>query len=380
MPRSYFLYLYIFLLSQSIITSGCTHHLQMSGVLPSGASVSEIGNCDATAPFDLDMKGENIVFADGGLKIQNLISGRSRMICPDTPSALAWSPDGRRIAAAFSRENEGALRLYGFEGELQAEVKVSGNISSIAWRSTTEVLAMNIRVTHFSFGANITEALLQWDGVSDPKRLIFFDNTLKPSTVKQGKDYLIGRLTFKLSPLGDEVLFVNVIDPPLYPTYFRIMLHNIDSGKAREIAKVSLDSGGGAFLGAGESILFGDGEHQSQISDPWKDIILRTIPTPGREVAVSSGGRYMMLDGNLYFEGTRTASFQESCRSSFSGFGGHMAVECGDRLYLVSGLKEDLPAQFQSKEIARIKELHKLLSEGLITHQDYRRSLEKAAR
>ncbi len=378
MPRLYFLCLCIFLLLQCIITGGCTH-LQMRGVLPSGASVSDISNCDANAPFDLDMKGENIVFADSGLKIQNLVSGRSRMICPDTPSALAWSPDGRRIAAAFSRGKDGTLRLYGFEGELQAEVKVSGNISSLAWRSTTEVLAMNIHVTQFSFGANLTEALLQWDGVSDPKRLIFYDNTLKPSTVKLGKDYLIGRLTFKLSPLGDEVLFVNVLDPPLFPTYFRIFLHNIDSGKAREIAKVSLDSGGGAFLGAGESILFGDGENRSQISDPWNDIILRTIPTPGREVAVSSGGRYMMLDGNLYFEGTRTASFQEICRSDFSDFGGLMAVECGDRLYIVSGLKEDLPAQLQPKEIARIKGLRKLLSEGLITPQDYRRSLEKTA-
>lgn len=378
MPRSYFLYLCILLLLQSIITGGCTH-LQMSGALPSGASVSEIANCDASAPFDLDMKGENIVFADGGLKIQNLVSGRSRTICPDTPSALAWSPDGRRIAAAFSHGNEGTLRLYGFEGELQAEVKVSGNISSLAWRSTTEVLAMNICVVQFSFGANLAETLLQWDGVGEPKRLIFFDTTLKPSTTKQGNDHLISRLTFKLSPLGDEVLFVNVLDPPLFPTYFKVFLHNIDSGTAREIAKVSLNSGGGVFVGAGESILYGDGENRSLISDPRKDIMLRTIPTPGREIAVSSGGRYMMLDGNLYFEGTRTASFQESCRSKFSAVGGHMAVACGDRLYMVSGLKEELPAQPQPKEMARLKELRKLLSEGLITSQDYRRSLEKAA-
>jgi hypothetical protein len=378
MSRLYFFYLCVFLLVQCIVTGGCTH-LHMSGVLPSGASVSESGNCDANTPFDLDMKGENIVFADSGLKIRNLGSGRSRMICPDTPRALAWSPDGRRIAAAFSHENEGTLRLYGFAGELQAEVKVSGTISSLAWRSATDVLAMNIRVSQFSFGANLTEALLQWDGVSDPKRLVFFDNTLKPSTVNLGKDYLVSRLTFKLSPLGDEVLLVNILDPPLYPTYARVFLHNIDSGKAREIAKVSFNSGGGAFLGAGESILFGDGDNQSLISDPWKDIRLRTIPTPGREVAVSSGGHYMMLDGNLYFDETRIASFQENCRSKFSAFGGRMALECGDRLYIVSGLKEDLPSQLQTKEIARIKELRKLLSEGLITPQDYRRSLEKSA-
>jgi hypothetical protein len=378
MPRPCFLYLSIFLLLQSVITGGCTR-LQMSGVLPSGASVSEIGNCDAGAPFDLDMKGENAAFADGGLKIQNLASGRSRMICPDTPSALAWSPDGRRIAAAFSHENEATLRLYGFEGELQAEVKVSGTISSLAWRSTTEVLAMSIGVVQFSFGANLAEALLQWDGVGEPKRLISFDNTLKPSTTKQGKDHLTGRLTFKLSPLGDEVLFVSILDPPLFPTYLKIFLHNLDSGTAREIAKVSLDSGGGAFLGAGESILFGDGENRSQISDPRKDIIFRTIPTPGREIAASRGGRYMMLDGNLYFEGTLTASFQERCRSKFSAVGGHMALECGERLYLVSGLKEELPAQLQPKETARIKELRKLLSQGLITSRDYRRFLEKGA-
>jgi len=377
MSRISFLCVCIFVLVQCCIASGCTH-LQMNGLLPAGASVAEIGSCDANSPFELDMKGENIAFADGGLKIGNLRSGRTRLICSDTPCALAWSPDGKRIAAAFCRENGTKLRLFDYAGELQAETEVPGTVSNLAWRSATEVLAMNIVVRQFSFGANIAEALLRWDGVSDPQRLAFFDNTLKPTTMKQWKDNLMGRLTFRLSPLGDEVLLVNVIDPPLFPTYLRIILHNLGSGKSREITKVSLGSGGAAFLGAGESIVLGDGDNRTLVSDPWKGVTLRTIPTPGREVAVSSGGRYMMLDGNLFGEGIRIASFQDSCRSNFSAFGGYMAVRCGDRLSLVSGLQEDLSVRFQPKETARIIELRKQLSEGLITPQDYGRSLERA--
>jgi hypothetical protein len=115
------------------------------------------------------------------------------------------------------------------------------------------------------------------------------------------------------------------------------------------------------------------------VLDPWGDRVLRTIPTPGREIAVSSGGRYLMLDGTLYREGARTVSFPEICKGLFSNTGGRLAMECDSRLYIISGLEEDLPAQLESGENARLKELKKWLSEGLITFQDYRRSGKRTA-
>jgi hypothetical protein len=86
-----------------------------------------------------------------------------------------------------------------------------------------------------------------------------------------------------------------------------------------------------------------------------------------------------MLDGTLYREGARTVSFPEICKGLFSNTGGRLAMECDSRLYIISGLEEDLPAQLESGENARLKELKKWLSEGLITFQDYRRSGKRTA-
>jgi len=349
----------------------------MNGVLPPGATVADIGRCDAHAPFDLDAKGEKIAFADGGLIVHTVGSGRSQTISPDSPCAVAWSPDGKRIAAAFQRDNAGSLRIYGVEGGVQAEVDVPGRIAGLAWQSATKVLALDVRITQFSFGTNLAEVILEWDGAGKPKELVSLDSTLRPTTMKQLESVFMRGLSFSLSPQRDEILYAGVNDPPAFYPYQRIVLHNLESGKGREIAKVSLGSGGGTFLGTGEAVLLGDGESESKILDPWGNKVVRTIPTPGREVAASSGGRYVMLDGALYLEGARTASFQEGCKALFSSAGGRLAMECGNRLYLISGLGEDSPAQLESGEKARLKELRKWLSEGLITSQDYRRSRER---
>jgi hypothetical protein len=378
MPRMLVLNLCLALFLLGTVTGGCAH-LKMNGVLPPGATVADIGRCDVHAPFDLDAKGEKIAFADGGLKVNMVGTGRSRLISPDLPCALAWSPDGRRIAAAFCRDSVGSLRIYGVEGDLLAEVRTPGRISGLAWRSMTEILAFDVRITQFSFGANLAEIILQWDGTGEPKVLASIDSTLRPSTMKHWKDVLVRSLTLKLSPQRDEILYASVKDPPAFTPYLRIVLHNLESGKGREIAKVSLDSGGGVFWGTGDAVLLGDGESGSQVLDPWGDRVLRTIPTPGREIAVSSGGRYLMLDGTLYREGARTVSFPEICKGLFSNTGGRLAMECDSRLYIISGLEEDLPAQLESGENARLKELKKWLSEGLITFQDYRRSGKRTA-
>ena len=178
MPRLHVLNLCLALFLLGTVTGGCAH-LQMNGVLPSGATVADIGRCDVHAPFDLDAKGEKIAFADGGLRVLTVGSGRSRLISPDSPCALAWSPDGRRIAAAFCRDKAGSLRIYGVEGDLLAEVGTPGRISGLAWRSMTEILALDVRMTQFSFGTNLAEIILQWDGAGEPKALASIDSTLK---------------------------------------------------------------------------------------------------------------------------------------------------------------------------------------------------------
>jgi hypothetical protein len=84
-----------------------------------------------------------------------------------------------------------------------------------------------------------------------------------------------------------------------------------------------------------------------------------------------------LLDGHLYREGREIASFPAESVGVFASRGGQMALRYGGRLYLVMNLPEEPGAPPDPAVAARLRQLHKWLSEGLISAQDYRKALEK---
>ena len=252
-----------------IFISGCAHlTLPVSGSLPEGAVITWVGRVDAHAPFALDVKGETVAFVNNGLRIRELGSGREWTVSSNIPTALAWSPDGKRLAAAFEKENEAVLRLYERPGNVVAEAHLFGRVNGLAWRSTEELLAFAMIKKQYSFGANLAELLYRWDGKGEPTATPLYNTTLKPTTLKQLDGVLERMLTFSLSPGLDEILYIQMHDPPLFSTYTKLVLRHLDSGKERELAEIPVGSAGGVFSSDGERILYGNDEKESQQIDP----------------------------------------------------------------------------------------------------------------
>jgi hypothetical protein len=364
-----------------IFITGCSHQLlPVTGSLPEGAVITRVGRVDAQAPFALDVKGETVAFVNNGLRIRELGSGSEWEASSNTPTALAWSPDGKQLAAAFAQNNEAVLRLYERQGNIVAEMHLAGRVNGLAWRSAQEILAFALLKNQYSFGANLAELLYRWDGKAEPTATHLYDTTLKPTTLKQLDGILERTLTFSLSPGQDEILYIQMHDPPVFSTFARLVLRHLESGKEREIAEIPAGSAGAVFSSDGERVLYGNGEAGFQQMDTWGNRGIAVIPTPGQEIARSFSGRYLLLDGHLYRDGVEIASFPAATAGRFAARAGRLAVGCGEQLYLVSGLSEESPPPVAPAAAEHLRQLRKSLSEGLISPQEYHAVREKLTR
>lgn len=360
------------------LASGCAH-LPLAGVLPDNARITEITVVDGDSPFALAAGGKMIAFVNGGLRLTELTSGNERPISADVPTALAWSADGKQLAAAFSLEQETVLRLYDSQGNFQSQARLGGRVCGLAWRSSSTVLALAVKQQVYTFGANLAGILYHWDGKGEPTLTSLYETTLMPALLRRWERVLQRTLTFAISPLDDEILYARLYAPPAFTPYLKLILRNLENGTEREVATASLLSAGGVFTRDGEQIIYGDGESESRLIDPWGDRTVSTFPSPGRATALSPSGRYLLLDGHLYRDGREIASFPANSVGAFSPDGGRLALRYRERLYLVTGLSEEPAAPRDPARDARLRQLHKWLSEGLITSREYIKTLEKAA-
>lgn len=362
-----------------IAAAGCTH-LPVTGLLPDTSRISELARVDADSPFALDADGETVAFVNRGLTLQGLNTGNRRLVSADRPTALAWSPDGKLLAAAFYLENIAVLRLYDQQGEVRAQARLAGRANALAWRSSSSILVHAVQQRVYSFGANLAGVLYSWDGKSEPVPTPLYETTLMPAFYRQWEGTLQRTLTFSISPLNNEILYTRLYSPPAFTPYLKLMLRHLEGGTEREIAIASLNSAGGIFLRSGEQIIYGDGEKESQLFDPWGDRTVSTLPSPGRSLALSPSGSYLLLDGHLYRDGKEIASFPSGSVGVFSHRGGRLAIRYGERLYLIANLPEKPAVPLDPVMADRLRQLHKWLSEGLISAQDYRKAREDTAR
>lgn len=358
-----------------LVTAGCAH-LPVTGTLPEGARLTEVARVATGGPFALDPQGERLAFGADGLTVKDLATGVERHVGSPAPTALAWAPGGARLAASFPRGEESILRLYDRQGGLQEEVPLAGVVTSLAWRSPTEILAFAVHRQTFRFGGEMAEILYRWDGTGKPTATPLADTTLMPATLRKWGKVLDRPLTFALSPLGDEILYPRLHDPPAFTPYLRLVVRDLESGAEREVAEVSLHSGGAVFSGDGERVLFGDGVGESRLFDPWRKRQYVSLPVPGRTIALSPSGRYLLIDGHLYRDGRETTTFPSASAGAFSA-GGKLVVRYGERLYLVAGLPEAPPVPASTATVLQLRQLRKWLSEGLITDEEYQRARER---
>lgn len=367
----------------AVLTSACVwghaSGLPVSGSLPAGAVVIDVAKLDGDGPVAVDAAGARIAYADRGLWAQDLATGARHRIDPRVPRDLAWSPDGQTLAAAFDREDTCQLQLFNAEGAPTNQASVPGRSAGLAWRADGALLSLTLRLDPHRFGTTLAQVLHQWDGHAAPTSTSLGETTLMPGLAAKLEGGLARRLTFTLSPLQDELLYYRLYNPPALPPQLKLQLRHLGNGRERTLAKVELDCGGAAFSGAGDRILYGTGLAESRLVDPWEDRVVATLPVPGRAVALSPSGRTLLLDGQLFRDGRRLASFPPECTGTFTRGGGDLYLVHRSRLYRVSKLPVDPVARLDEAEATRIRQLRSWLSEGLISFEDYRAQRAQAA-
>ncbi len=361
------------------LSCGCSH-LPLATPLPEGVSAFRIGDHLAGAPFAASPDGRYVALVGDGLQLVESATGSRRQLHPGSPSALAWSPSGKSLSAAFPDGSGTVLAIFCPESGRQTVAKrVDGGIATLAWFNDLEVAAVALVLKRYTFGTNAATVLYRWDGESVPVAATLRDTTLRPSTAQNLARELLRPGMSAFSPAADELLFLHPHDPPLFTPYFKAILRNLTNNAERELPGVGLAAVAPVFDAVGETVSYGD--THAEWYDPWEERQAGPLPARGRTLAVSPWGGYLLIDGTLYHDGVRVLALEGGGAGRFSKDGKSLFVAAGGSLYRIDGLR-DTPStpQLTPEQAGRLRELRAWRAERLITPAEYRQAKERMLR
>ena len=354
--------------------TGCSTLMQ-GAPLPEGFEVKKVAKADAGAPFSVSRTGTVAAVSKGSVRLTE--GGVTRTIAEGAATEVSFSPSGEKLAVVLPAEKKSVLRLFDRQGKGIAETTIPMTVTGIAWKSDEAVVATAVAFKKYSFGSHLTTFLYQWDGAADPASARMSEVTIRPNLANLPEEQLFANFNMALSPYGDEIAYSSLKDPPLFTPYQRVAIRHLESGNERDVAVTALGSGGPVFLPDGESILVGNTHGMTReiaVPEP-KEI--GAWPSPGKYPALSPSGSYLFLDGRLY-QGDRTViQFPTKSRAQFLPDGSGLAVSHDGKLYLVTGLNDPATPALPA-DTAKLLQLRRLRSMGLITEQEFRVQKEGA--
>lgn len=333
-------------------------------------NLSLVSQVDPEAPFAWNPDGNSIAYVREKLVILNLLTG-DRGSIDASPSAVAWSPDGKLLGTASAEGSKTILRMYDLNGGIADETLIPGHIARLAWRPDSELLAAGLSIEKFKFGSSLRIALFRWRKGSSPQSTPLTDVTIMPARVlKYEADYRKS-FSFDLSPYGDEIAYTRLIEPPNFPSYMKMVVRNLSSEAEKEAPGVKNSVSGAVYSSLGEHLLYGESTGVIKALSPWTGEERVMLASPGHALAVSPSDRYMFADGRLFLDAVKVAAFPSDCAGLFSPEGGRLLLKCGDSLSLLSGLKTFPASSAAQSESKPLLELRKWRSEGLISDHEY---------
>ena len=357
------------------IVAGCAR-LPVNGTLFPGVAVTRLASIEHGSPVAWNGAGTEIAFCDNGIRVISIPQGKTERIAAGTAVTLAWSPDATRLAAAFVDGARSRIVLMDRTGTAVGATRIEGHIGKLLWRNGHELLITATTLRSYRFGGNVTLRLYRWNGTGDPQESTLADTTLKRSTVPFLRRTDRVDADMELSPLGDEIAFARIIDPPMYPPYERIVLRHLDTGAEREIATLPLTSAIPVFTPDGEQLLADDGTTNGRLLDTSGDAEAAEPSSATAPLALSPAGSRFSR-GRLTLHGRGSVTFPPESRGYFSPTGTDLALVWHDVLYLVSGLPQDKATPLPAAVRSRLLFLRRLRSERLITDRDYLHQKER---
>lgn len=370
----------LLLIGLAVLLSGCAR-LPIAGPDATRLNATAVARLDDAALFAAAPGGKQVAFSSGGVWVAPLPGGDSRPISTEPPLALAWSPDGERLAVAFAGGSGSRIAVFGPDGAMAAETAIAGRAIALSWSAADTLLVVALELEQYKFGASYREVLLTWHLTAPPERAVLHDVTLKPSTVRRLESGLLTRVLSPLfSPLGDELLYGRIMDPPAFDAHLKIMLRNIASGAEREVASTAFTDGTVRFAADGEDLFVAMDTDKIRRIAAWSGTEKQLLPFSGRALAVSPDGRHLLADGRLLQNGRETARFPALTTGLFVDDGRLLAAYDGT-LFLVSGLGEPVAAPAMPPgKLERLRTLRAWRASGLISADEYVAAREKVMR
>lgn len=191
------------------------------------------------------------------LPLVDLDSGKRMILADASPAAIAWSPAGERLAAAFTDGSGATLKLFDSNGTLRSTSRIEGNINGLFFTTEQELIAIAITTRPRRFGTSCTQLLYRWKMGEQPVATILHDTTIMPlSLQKYGLTRLYQQLKPVISPWNDELLYAKLANPPVATPYYKLFVRNLINNVEYEIATVGIDTTAMAFSSDGEQALW----------------------------------------------------------------------------------------------------------------------------
>lgn len=367
---------FLLLLCLTLLVSGCAR-LPIAGSDAARLTSTPVASLDDARLFAAAPGGKQVAYSQGGVRVAPLPAGESRIISSaERPLALAWSPDGVKLAAAFARGSGSVITIFGGDGAAVAETTATGRVGAIFWPAAGDLLVITLELNHHSFGTSCRVVLLRGNPAATMQRSVLHDTTLRPHLVRTwGAERLLRVISAQLSPQGDELVYGRIQEPPLFEAYLKIMVRNLASGVDREIGKTSLSDAVPRFSADGEELYLANGAGGVDVVDAWHGGKKRETAFTGAPPAISPDGRHLLAGGRLLAAGREVALFPPRTGGRFIDDGRLLAVNDGT-LFLVSGF-ESAGSPLLPEKRERLRTLRAWRASGIITADDYVAAREK---
>jgi|GEM_PF-6923228 len=254
-----------------LLLSSCTHlplNIEPSQASPFTRTISRTDSAGAYAA----PAGNMPALADSGLVLIDQDSGKRLFLADVAPAAIAWSPAGEHLAAAFTDGSGATLKLFDSNGTLRSTSRIDGNINGLFFTAEQELIAIAITTKPRRFGTSCTQLLYRWKIGSTPVATALHDTTIMPlSLQKYGLTRLSQQLKPVISPWNDELLYAKLANPPVATPYYKLFVRNLINNAEYEIATVGIDTTAMAFSSDGEQALWTSPDRMVWQRRLWED-------------------------------------------------------------------------------------------------------------
>lgn len=335
-----------------VLLCGCAPSPHVSSI--DGSPLEKISAIEASHLYAVDPAGERVVFSYRGLSLLKLGSDEKQVISLETPTAVAWSRDGRQFSAVFPLpEGQTLLSVYSPAGFTLYETILPVIAGNMAWTVNGEILVSGYSLKVYSFGANLSQSL----AVIKNEKVRFIqltDTTLNPATTKALQPVLQDVLPVLFSPLGDELIYVRLHDPPEFSPYLNVLYKNWQADGARKLLELPLQVVEVGWAGPDlVEVAASGGPHRI---DLWPSSVASEKDNQGYRFNAGrlSRGETLLADWGP------DAIFEQIT-------GGRFLLASGKSLYLGAGLAPEFPAEHGQNEWR----LRRWRYQGLISSEEF---------